>query len=185
MGMRKILALFTAAVMLLTLQGCLFAAKEAPAQEGGSAAVALKEDKTLDELVEQISTELEFPMPGELGAAVTELLGLKKDDFRDYAGILSMDAGKADTALIIKAAPGKERKVKEALEARLDDQRGGLEKVQPAEHEKAKAGQVLERGSYLCLIIAGTTEFPPEEAMEKARTILNSYFTPSPEEAAQ
>ena len=139
-------------------------------------------DAALSEVVQGVSEALGdayVRMPVELDeAALTELLGLTQEDVEDYAGHFSMTMTSADCFIAIKAREGREEAVRGALEQRRAQVERMFEKYLPEPLQTAKAGQVVQRGRYVFLIMLGGKENGPQSDIAKAQTVVDGYFQP-------
>ena len=164
--MKKLVSLLLAAMLLLSAAAC---------GEKEPAAPALKEGVTLQSIVDSISEEYEFSMPGALDETMlTDLLGINTDDVEDYAGNITMVMVSADNLIAVKAKEGKIEDVKAALEKRKEARIA--EQYLPDMISKAEAGKVVTKGDYAALLIVGDTTKDISEEIDKAEEIFLSFF---------
>ena len=166
--MKKIVSLLLAAMMLFGATAC-------GSQE--PAAPTLKEGVTLQSIVDSISEEYEFSMPGALDETMlTDLLGINTDDVEDYAGNITMVMVSADNLIAVKAKEGKLETVQKALEDRLAFVNQSFQQYLPEQYSKAQAGKVFTVGDYAFLVIMGRMDHDPAAEVAEIEEKIKGNF---------
>lgn len=164
---QKILAGLLAGLMLISLAGC-------GNKKGGN---TLKEGKTLQNMADQVVSEVGFEEPGDVDEQLlSSVYGIDMETVDTFAGKTCMSAISSDNFIAIKAKEGKADTVKKALEEKMEGIKADFKDYVPAEKVKADAGKILVKGDYVFLIILGNDKLSNEEAVKKGEEIVNSYF---------
>ncbi len=151
--MKKIISMLLATAILLSAAAC--GSKE-------PAAPSLKEGVTLQSIVDSISEEYEFSMPGAVDdTMLTDLLGIDPADVEEYAGYVTMVMVSADNLIAVKAKEGKLETVTKGLEDRLAFVNQSFQQYLPEQYSKAQAGKVFTVGDYAFLVIMGRMDKDP------------------------
>ena len=155
--MKKIFSMIMAGVLSLAmLTACGGGKEETPSYD-------------VNEILTTITTAVPIAMPGELPESEVEMiLGLKAEDYVNYAGQICMAMISADRVVVVEAAEGKIDVVKEALENYKQSAIAQFELYLPDQYEKAQAGRVVVKGNYAVLVIAGDNEVIADQGVEEA-----------------
>ena len=166
--MKKLVSLLLAAMLLLSAAAC---------GEKEPAAPALKEGVTLQSIVDSISEEYEFSMPGALDETMlTDLLGISAEDVEEFAGNITMVMVSADNLIAVKAKEGKLEAVQNALEDRLAFVNQSFEQYLPEQYAKAQAGKVFTVGDYAFLVIMGRMDHDPAAEVAEIEGKIKENF---------
>lgn len=139
----------------------------------------LRDNVTLEDMVEQLSVQYELTMPGIVDQDfLREVFGVEPEDAQAFGGRLSMSIASADSLMAVQAVPGKVEAVQQALEARLAFVRKSFEGVDQEAYAKAQAGRVVTKGDYVFLIIAGRPGQDPAEECAAVESAIDGYFKP-------
>lgn len=171
--MKKLAVLFMALLLIVsTMAGC----NSKPA-EGDASTVILQEGYTLQSIIDKMNEEIGIQMPMTVDDAVLEdIFHVNPDDIEEYYGIFGGSMTSADNAVAVKAKEGKADAVAESLNQRLEDVRASFEQYLPDQGEKAKKGQVIQKGDYVFLVIIGQDYDTFDSDMEKAQGFINEAF---------
>ncbi len=154
--MKKVLSVIMAGLLSLSMFTACGKEEETPSYD-------------VNEVLETITTAVPLAMPGELPESEVEMiLGLKPEDYVNYAGQVCMAMISADRVIVIEAAEGKIDVVKEALENYKQSTISQFELYLPDQYEKAQAGRVVVKGNYAVLAIAGDNDVIIEKGVEEA-----------------
>ncbi len=182
--MKKTIACLLAAMMAVSLAGCgsdetsSSGAGSTSSQSSSSQAEknTLKDGATLQDIVEQINTDIGIVMPAELDDEIAgDLMYLNlEEDVEEYYGMFSMSMTSADNVIAVKAKEGRADAVEEALNSRLEN----IQQMcsQYVDTEKANAGRVITRGDYVFLLIVGDATKDAQDEVQRAVDIVDSYF---------
>ena len=125
----------------------------------------------------QLGEELGITMPEKLDeSSLKEVFGVDPADIEEYYGEYSAVNTSADHIIGLKVKDGKVDAVRQALEARKEEIVKNFEEYLPDQYEKAQAGQIIQKGNYLFLVIAGDSEKGYDSEMDRAQKIVNGYF---------
>lgn len=131
----------------------------------------------LQDVIMQLGEELGITMPEKLDeSSLKEVFGVDPADIEEYYGEYSAVNTSADHIIGLKVKDGKVDAVRQALEARKEEIVKNFEEYLPDQYEKAQAGQIIQKGNYLFLVIAGDSEKGYDSEMDRARKIVNGYF---------
>ncbi|HWP50586.1 MAG TPA: DUF4358 domain-containing protein [Clostridia bacterium] len=155
--MKKILCLVLAAAFLLTATAC-GSKKNAPG--------TIKDDKSLQEVLDAVDTKFKEKYGGEYGAIamkmsidnqyLSDFADLDASAYDEYAGAVSMSMTNSDALFAVKAKEGKVDVVQQALEKRLADLVAQYEFYNVnGSYDRAKSGEVYIKGNYVFLIVVG------------------------------
>lgn len=168
MDMKRIISLCIAAAMLLSAAAC--GSKE-------PAAPALKEEVTLQGLMDSISEEYGFAMPAPLDETIlTDLLDIDPGDVEEYAGYISMVMVSSDNLIAVKAKEGKVEEIQGKLEARKDFEVRSFQQYLPDQYDKAQAGKVFTVGDYVFLVMIAGEDGDPAADIAAAETVIRDSF---------
>jgi hypothetical protein len=166
--MKKLISMLLAAAILMSAVAC--GSKE-------PAAPTLKEGVTLQSMVDSISEEYEFSMPGAVDdSMLTDFLGIDTADVEEYAGYITMVMVSADNLIAVKAKEGKLDTVKAALEDRLEFVNQSFQQYLPEQYAKAQAGKVFTVGDYAFLVIMGRMDKDPAAEVAEIEEKIKSNF---------
>lgn len=154
---------------LFVLSGC---------NSDGSSGSTLKEGITLKDVVDEIDTQIGIQMPGDINdeLLVSEYY-MDMANVETYAGRASETMTSCDTVIGVKAVPGKLDTVVEGLQRRKEDLIAAYANYLPDQYEKAQAGEIVIHGDYAFLIVIGENAESLQDDMQKAQSIINTYFT--------
>lgn len=171
--MKKLAVLCMALLLIVsTMAGC----NSKPA-EGDASTVILQEGYTLQSIIDKMNEEIGIQMPMTVDDAVLEdIFHVNPDDIEEYYGIFGGSMTSADNAVAVKAKEGKADAVAESLNQRLEDVRASLSSICRTREEKAKKGQVIQKGDYVFLVIIGQDYDTFDSDMEKAQGFINEAF---------
>lgn len=131
----------------------------------------------LQDVIMQLGEELGITMPEKLDeSSLKEVFGVDPADIEEYYGEYSAVNTSADHIIGLKVKDGKVDAVRQALETRKEEIVKNFEEYLPDQYEKAQAGQIIQKGNYLFLVIAGDSEKGYDSEMDRARKIVNGYF---------
>lgn len=131
----------------------------------------------LQDVIMQLGEELGITMPEKLDeSSLKEVFGVDPADIEEYYGEYSAVNTSADHIIGLKVKDGKVDAVRQALEARKEEIVKNFEEYLPDQYEKAQAGQIIQKGNYLFLVIAGDSEKGYDSEMDRAQKIVNGYF---------
>lgn len=131
----------------------------------------------LQDVIMQLGEELGITMPEKLDeSSLKEVFGVDPADIEEYYGEYSAVNTSADHIIGLKVKDGKVDAVRQALEARKEEIVKNFEEYLPDQYEKAQAGQIIQKGNYLFLVIAGDSEKGYDSEMDRARKIVSGYF---------
>lgn len=131
----------------------------------------------LQDVIMQLGEELGITMPEKLDeSSLKEVFGVDPADIEEYYGEYSAVNTSADHIIGLKVKDGKVDAVRQALEARKEEIVKNFEEYLPDQYEKAQAGQIIQKGNYLFLVIAGDSEKGYDSEMGRAQKIVNGYF---------
>ena len=137
----------------------------------------LKNDVTLQDIVDEIESQIGMQMPGDIDdVMLTDMYHMDMNNVETYAGRASMTMTSCDTVVAIKAVPNKVSEVAKSLEQRQEDLINQFERYLPSQYQKAQAGSVIVRGDYVFLIVLGESEETINDDIQRAEDIINSYF---------
>lgn len=137
----------------------------------------LKENTTLEDIVNKINEDIGIQMPGAVDEVLlNDMYYISSDLVDNYFGLAAMTMTSSDNVIAIKAAPGKLEEVVTGLEKRKEDVVANFAQYLPDQYEKAQAGKVITKGDYAFLIIVGDYEKGLDTEMAKAEEIINSFF---------
>lgn len=169
MNKAKFISLLLAAALLLTAAACGSKAPAAP---------ALKEDVTLQGLMDSISEEYGFAMPAPLDEMIlTDLLDIDTGDVEEYAGYITMINVSSDNLIAIKAKEGKAEDIQAKLEARKDFEVNSFQQYLPDQYDKAQAGKVFSIGDYVFLVMIAGEDGDPAADIAAAEAVIRDSFT--------
>lgn len=162
--MKKLLSILLATLMFGTfLTGCGSNGNDAPKE------VTLKEETTIQSIVQKISDANKITMPAEADDTIAkDLFHLNLDDVEEYNIQYAMVMNSSDNIALVKAKDGKVDSVKASLETRLTDVRKSFEQYLPDQKEKANNGKVIVKGNYVMLLIV--------EKLDEAEKTFNESF---------
>ncbi|MEM1483997.1 DUF4358 domain-containing protein [Oscillospiraceae bacterium PP1C4] len=172
--MRKTIALFMTFMLSLgMLAGCGSKA-EAPSVNS----VTMENGKTVQSVVDQISEDVGMQMPADIDDSVLKDIFYidPSTDIEEYYGKMAMTITSADNIVAVKAKPDKKQVVVDGLNKRLEDVRASFAQYLPDQSEKAKKGQVIEKGDYVFLLILGQDVENFEDDMAKAVKYIDEAF---------
>ena len=180
--MKRYFALFLAVILTFSMMGC-GKKTEGRSHEGKEKGFfdtkkqEFREGKTLADMAQQISNELEIALPGDLdNTTFEEIVGLKTDEVEEFAGKISMSMESSDNFIAIKAKEDNLDKVKAALEDRLHSVRQSFESYDSEQYAKAKDGKVITKDNYAFLIIVGRHGKTPTDEVGRVEQIIETYF---------
>lgn len=131
----------------------------------------------LQDVIMQLGEELGITMPEKMDeSSLKEVFGVDPADIEEYYGEYSAVNTSADHIIGLKVKDGKVDAVRQALEARKEEIVKNFEEYLPDQYEKAQAGQIIQKGNYLFLVIAGDSEKGYDSEMDRAQKIVNGYF---------
>lgn len=131
----------------------------------------------LQDVIMQLGEELGITMPEKLDeTSLKEVFGVDPADIEEYYGEYSAVNTSADHLIGLKAKDGRVDAVKQALEAHKEEIVKNFEEYLPDQYDKAQAGQIIQKGNYLFLVIAGDSEKGYDNEMDRAQKIVNGYF---------
>lgn len=131
----------------------------------------------LQDVIMQLGEELGITMPEKLDeSSLKEVFGVDPADIEEYYGEYSAVNTSADHIIGLKVKDGKVDAVRQALETRKEEIVKNFEEYLPDQYEKAQAGQIIQKGNYLFLVIAGDSEKGYDSEMDRAQKIVNGYF---------
>ena len=131
----------------------------------------------LQDVIMQLGEELGITMPEKLDeSSLKEVFGVDPADIEEYYGEYSAVNTSADHIIGLKVKDGKVDAVRQALEAGKEEIVKNFEEYLPDQYEKAQAGQIIQKGNYLFLVIAGDSEKGYDSEMDRAQKIVNGYF---------
>lgn len=131
----------------------------------------------LQDVIMQLGEELGITMPEKLDeSSLKEVFGVDPADIEEYYGEYSAVNTSADHIIGLKVKDGKVDAVRQALEARKEEIVKNFEEYLPDQYEKAQAGQIIQKGNYLFLVIAGDSEKGYDSEMDRAQKIVSGYF---------
>lgn len=131
----------------------------------------------MQDVIMQLGEELGITMPEKLDeSSLKEVFGVDPADIEEYYGEYSAVNTSADHIIGLKVKDGKVDAVRQALEARKEEIVKNFEEYLPDQYEKAQAGQIIQKGNYLFLVIAGDSEKGYDSEMDRAQKIVNDYF---------
>ena len=131
----------------------------------------------LQDVIMQLGEELGITMSEKLDeSSLKEVFGVDPADIEEYYGEYSAVNTSADHIIGLKVKDGKVDAVRQALEARKEEIVKNFEEYLPDQYEKAQAGQIIQKGNYLFLVIAGDSEKGYDSEMDRAQKIVNGYF---------
>ena len=131
----------------------------------------------LQDVIMQLGEELGITMPEKLDeSSLKEVFGVDPADIEEYYGEYSAVNTSADHIIGLKVKDGKVDAVRQALEARKEEIVKNFEEYLPDQYEKAQAGQIIQKGNYLFLVIAGDSEKGYDSEMDRAQKIVHGYF---------
>lgn len=168
MKMKRMITFILAAVMLLSVVAC--GKKE-------SAAPVLKEDVTLQGLMDSLSEDYGFAMPAPLDEMIlSDLLGIDPGDVEEYAGYITMVNVSCDNLIAIKAKEGKAEEIQKKLEERKNFEVSSFQQYLQDQYDKAQAGKVFAVGDYVFLVmIAKDPENAADDVAAAEEVIRNSF----------
>lgn len=131
----------------------------------------------LQDVIMQLGEELGITMPEKLDeSSLKEVFGVDPADIEEYYGEYSAVNTSADHIIGLKVKDGKVDAVRQALETRKEEIVKNFEEYLPDQYEKAQAGQIIQKGNYLFLVIAGDSEKGYDSEMDRAQKIVSGYF---------
>ncbi len=161
--MKSKIRIYMAAVLLaLALSGCGKGA-------GNEAESPYREDVAAADLLDAVSQELgedywpNMEIPADM---LEETYGLSRELYEEAAAQMPMISANVDTLIIVKAKPGKEKDVEDAL---LSFQKYNREEAlqYPSNLGKVQASQVKTFGRYVCFVqLGGDTSQQEQDAAE-------------------
>lgn len=170
--MRKLIAILLV-LMLLMVTGC--GAK--------NTANTIKDNKNLSDVLAAVDDKFKekygedyqavaMPMPLE-AQYLTDFCEIDSANVAEHAGVASMSMTNSDTLLGVKAKSQKAEAIKAGLEKRLKDIQNQYEMYNVnGSYDRARAGEVYQKGDYLFLIVVGVfndaSDFAADVAMTKA-----------------
>ena len=116
----------------------------------------------LQDVIMQLGEELGITMPEKL-------------DETSLKEVFGVDPA-ADHIIGLKVKDGRVDAVKQALEAHKEEIVNNFAEYLPDQYDKAQAGQIIQKGNYLFLVIAGDGEKGYDNEMDRAQKIVNGYF---------
>ena len=144
---------------------------------GGADSTELKEGVTLQDIVDEVDSQIGMQMLGDIDdTLLSDMYYMDMNNVETYAGKASLTMTSCDTVVAVKAVPGKIDAVANALKQRQQDLIDQFSKYLPTQYQKAQAGVVIVRGDYAFLVIIGQSEETISEDVQKAEDIINSYF---------
>lgn len=170
--MKKIYKLLATLFVLGAFICCLCACSN-----GGSDGTTLKEGVTLQDIVDEIESQIGLQMPGDVDdKTLVDLYYMDMANVETYAGRASMTMTSCDTVVGVKAVRGQINEVVDSLKHRQQDLIDSFSRYLPEQYQKAQAGAIIVRGDYAFLIIVGQEEDTITEDIQKAEDIIDSYF---------
>ena len=131
----------------------------------------------IQDVIMELEENLGITMPEKLDeSSLKEVFGVDPADIEEYYGEYSAVNTSADHIIGLKVKDGKVDAVRQALEARKEEIVKNFEEYLPDQYEKAQAGQIIQKGNYLFLVIAGDSEKGYDSEMDRAQKIVNGYF---------
>ncbi len=173
--MNKTIALcVTAALSACIFAACGGSASSTPAsstpapsqaaQSSSSAASSVAQqasEKNLADILSAIEAVNPIDNPRDLDDfALENDYGMTMDNIQEFAGRMSNTQGNSGTILVVKAAAGKAADVKKELSTYQQNQVtywGNYAEFADAQ-TNAKEGRIVEKGDYVALVFAGTSE---------------------------
>lgn len=172
--MKKALTVLMTAILCVGLFAGCGTKAETPAAES----VTMKNGESVQTVVDKIANEVGVQMPSQLDDSILKDLFYidPASDVEEYYGVMAMTMTSADNIVAVKAKSDKKQVVVDGLNKRLEDVRASFAQYLPDQSEKAKKGQVIEKGDYVFLLILGEDVDSFDEDMNKSVEIVNSAF---------
>ena len=131
----------------------------------------------IQDVIMELEENLGITMPEKLDQqSLQEVFGLNPDDIEEYYGEYSAVNTSADHIIGVKVKDGKVDEVKSALESHKQEIVDNFEEYLPDQYDKAQAGNIIQKGNYLFLVIAGDSEKGYDSEMNRAQHIIDGYF---------
>lgn len=167
----RTLALVALCVVLAAwgLCGCGSGDKEQPN--------TLKDGKTLADVMAAVNQKFADTYGADISAIpmamevteqeLNEMVGLSSEDYEEFVGAFAMSMTNSDRFLAIKAKEGRADAVKAALETYKTNLENQFEFYNVmGSYDRAKAGEVYQKGDYVFLIVVGTMPEDPDAAVD-------------------
>ncbi len=143
--MKKILLAIVAFVLVLGLAAC--GGEETFTVNASDAAAKLRDGLVFqDELMEVSENNL------------SNLYGLSAEDVSEYKAYVSATMATAEEVAVFVAQDGKVDAVRQAVDARVQDQKENYQNYQPQEMTKLNSAIVRQKGNVVVLVVADDTE---------------------------
>ncbi len=165
--MKKIISLIMVLVMMVGLVGC----------GGGEAAIELKDDYTVQSVVEDVMEAYPLTMPGEIDAtSFKDVLYIDETMYEDYSAYMSMMMPGTDVVVLVEAKEGMVDSVKESLEKFVEDLKSSA--YLPNDIAKIDAAEVITNGNFVFLVMVLDQNDPenPTAGIDAANEIFMESF---------
>lgn len=133
----------------------------------------------IQDVVMKLGETFGITMPQKLDdAALKDVFGIDPANIEEYYGEYSAVNTSADHLIGLKVKDGKVDEVRAALENRKNEIIKNFEEYLPDQYEKAQAGQIIQKGNYLFLVIGGSADAKDgyDGEMKRAEETINGYF---------
>ncbi len=165
--MKKIVSLSLVVVMMLGLVGC----------GGTEAAIELKDDFTVQTVVEDVMEAYPLTMPGEIDAtSFKDVFYIDETMYEDYSAHMSMMMPGTDVVVLVEAKEGMAESVKESLEKFVEDLK--MSAYLPNDIAKIDAAEVITNGNFvfLALVLDQNDAENPTAGIEGCNEIFMESF---------